>query len=131
MLNLLNNFPSPKIAILGDMRELGLQSPQAHQELGKLALKVADTIITIGPETKKYFPKSPKVKSFTYYWQAINYLKKNPPQKASILIKGSQNTIFTEEITKYLLENKSDTKKLCRQSEYWQKLKDNFKKENS
>jgi len=131
MLNLLSSFPPPRLSILGDMRELGLQSPKAHQELGKLSLKVADSIITVGPETKRYFPKSPKVKSFTYYWQAIEYLKKNPPQKASILIKGSQNTIFTEEITKHLLENSTDADKLCRQSKYWQKLKEDFKRDNS
>lgn len=131
MLNLLSHYPSPKIAVLGDMRELGQQSSYFHHQIGLQALKSADSIITIGPETKTHFPKNSKIHSFSFWWQASAWLKKNLPQKSTILVKGSQNTIYLEELVKELLNNKSDIPKLCRQSPYWLKVKNNFKKANS
>ena len=125
MLSLLSAYPHPRIAILGDMRELGLQSPQAHQQLYQIAVKSADQIITVGPETTKYF--GPKATKFTYWWQALAYLKKNLPPKATILVKGSQNTIFLEELVKGLLANPTDSSKLCRQTPWWLKVKSTFR----
>jgi UDP-N-acetylmuramoyl-tripeptide--D-alanyl-D-alanine ligase len=58
MLDLLKNFPSPKVAILGDMRELGLESPKAHKTIYQKAQNSADLIISVGPETEKYFIKN-------------------------------------------------------------------------
>jgi UDP-N-acetylmuramoyl-tripeptide--D-alanyl-D-alanine ligase len=128
MLKFLNTFNSPKIAILGDMRELGKQSPQAHRQLYRHALKTTDTIITVGPQTKQYF--GPKAIKFDYWWQALKHLEKHLPQKSTILVKGSQNTIYLEEIVKGVLKNPSDQSKLCRQSPYWQQIKTNFYQAN-
>lgn len=125
MLLLLRKFPHPKIAVLGDMRELGQQSAQAHQNLYRFATKIVDIIVSVGPQTKQYFGN--KAIKFNYHWQASDYLASNLPPKASILVKGSQNTIYLEEIVKKLLKNPSDSVKLCRQSPYWLKLKSNFK----
>ncbi|MBQ9553518.1 hypothetical protein IJU97_00705 [bacterium] len=44
-------------------------------------------------------------------------------EKWIVLLKGSQNTIFLEEATKLLLENKKDAQFLTRQSEWWLKKK--------
>ena len=113
-------YPSPKIAVLGDMRELGLQSKVAHQKLYQLALKSADTIISIGKETNQYF--GDKAIKFLNWQDASKYLLQNLPNKATILIKGSQNTIYLEEITK-ALANQNTNGLICRQSEYWLKTK--------
>jgi UDP-N-acetylmuramoyl-tripeptide--D-alanyl-D-alanine ligase len=121
MLQVLKNYPSPRIAILGDMRELGTISQKEHENLYKVALKSADTIISVGLETKKYFGN--QAIKFDNYSQANKYLQKNLPSNATVLIKGSQNTIFLEETVKELLANKSDITKICRQSPYWQKIK--------
>ena len=126
MLNLLKNSPQPRIAALGDMRELGTATSQAHLQIYQTALKSADIIISVGPETQKYF--GPKAHKFLYWWQAANYLQKNIPDKATILVKGSQNSIFLEELVRSLLQNPSDVDKICRQSPYWLKLKEKFKK---
>jgi len=125
MLNFLASYSSPKVAVLGDMRELGSASELSHQNLYKNALNSADIIISIGPETSRFF--GPKAKKFMYWWQAADYLKNNLPQNATILIKGSQNTIFLEELVKEFLKNKYDISKLCRQSKYWIKEKHLFK----
>ncbi|HPJ17267.1 MAG TPA: Mur ligase family protein [Candidatus Woesebacteria bacterium] len=121
MLAVLKSSPSPRIAVLGDMRELGQASKTEHEKLYKIALNSADLIISVGVETQKYF--GPKSEKFLNYKKALDYLLKNLPKNSTILVKGSQNTIFLEELVKGLLADKSDSKLLCRQSPYWQKLK--------
>lgn len=121
MLELLKTFPSPKIAVLGDMRELGKVTASSHRQLYEVALKCSDQIISVGKETTKYFGN--KSIKFINYRQASDYLIKNLPPRATILVKGSQNTIFLEELVKNILANQSDSVKLCRQSPYWLKIK--------
>lgn len=121
MLTVLSKYSSPKIAILGDMRELGVNSKSAHQKIYQQALKSAETIISVGIETQKYF--GDKAIKFLNYSDASKYLIKNLPKNATILIKGSQNTIFLEELVKSILKNPADSNKLCRQSPYWLKIK--------
>lgn len=121
MLMVLNKYPSPKIAVLGDMRELGSQSKSAHHTLYQQAIKSCDTLITVGKETKQYF--GDKAIKFVNYSEASDYLKNNLPKNATILVKGSQNTIYLEELVKSILQNPDDANKLCRQSEYWLKIK--------
>lgn len=121
MLAVLKSFPSPRIAILGDMRELGSVSQKEHETLYKTALKSADTIISVGKETKKYF--GDKAIKFNNFSEVNHYLEKHLPSKATVLVKGSQNTIFLEEVVKYLLAEKIDIQYLCRQSPYWLKVK--------
>lgn len=131
MIQVLSHHSKPRVAILGDMRELGDESPIAHQKLYQQAVKVADTLISVGPETKKYF--GDKAIKFTYWWQASEYLsnQKKTLKEATILVKGSQNTIYLEELVKELLANKEDSAKLCRQSPYWLDFKEKFRRSNS
>jgi len=126
MLKFLSQSKNQKtIAVLGDMRELGKSTAKEHQKIYELAIKTADLIISVGPETKKYF--GPKSHKFIYWWQAADFLKSKINGDETILVKGSQNTIYLEELVKSILENPSDSTKLCRQSRYWIKIKDNFK----
>lgn len=128
MLKLLSTFKNPRIAVLGDMRELGSESIKQHQQIYHLASKICHLIISVGPETQKYF--GPKAIKFLYWWQAADYLKKNLPPRSTILVKGSQNTIYLEELVKELLADKNDVPKLCRQSPYWLKIKSSFIESN-
>jgi len=125
MLSLLKTFPNPRIAILGDMRELGPATAGEHQKIYQSALKAADQIISVGQETFKHF--GPQATKFLYWWQALEYLQQHLPQSSTILVKGSQNTIFLEELVKGLLANQSDSSLLCRQSNYWLTAKHHFK----
>lgn len=125
MIKFLNTFKTKKIAVLGDMRELGESTQEEHQKIYNLATKSADLIISVGPETKKYF--GDKSQKFTYWWEASEYLKNNLQGNETILVKGSQNTIFLEELIKSILKNPTDSKKLCRQSPYWLRIKNKFR----
>ena len=128
LLDFLSTFKTKKIAILGDMRELGSKSQDEHIKIYQQATKTADIIISVGSETKKYF--GPQANKFDNWWTALNFLKHQIKGKETILIKGSQNTIYLEELIKGILKNKSDSKKLCRQSPYWLKIKNQFKQKN-
>ena len=97
-------------------------SKLSHQNLYKNALKSADIIISVGQETSRSFGS--KAQKFMYWWQAADYLKNNLPQNATILVKGSQNTIFLEEAVKeMMLEEKLANNLLCRQSSWWLSVK--------
>lgn len=41
-----------KIAVLGDMLEIGKYAIEAHEQMGRLAAKVFDILVTIGPRAK-------------------------------------------------------------------------------
>lgn len=128
LLKFLSTFKTKKIAVLGDMRELGKSTPIEHRNIYAAAVKSADIIISIGPQTKKYF--GPKSKKFIYWWQAVEYLQNTINGGETILIKGSQNTIYLEELIKTILADPKDSSKLCRQSPWWLQTKEKFKQDN-
>ena len=47
-LNLLEELPGRKIAVLGDMLELGDLEEEGHRKVGRRALEVVDVLITVG-----------------------------------------------------------------------------------
>jgi UDP-N-acetylmuramoyl-tripeptide--D-alanyl-D-alanine ligase len=52
-LETLESIPAKRrIAVLGDMLEIGSYSMEAHQALGKQAAKIADILVTVGPHAK-------------------------------------------------------------------------------
>ena len=119
-----------KIAVLGDMRELGGQSKVEHERLAEKAVDAAGEIVTVGPLMKKYFqPKLAtisdvrriKLTSFDSAGEAAEYLKENITGKELILVKGSQNTIFLEIVVEALMADPSRADDLlCRRGEYWE-----------
>lgn len=48
-LNLLADLDGRRIAVMGDMLELGAAAEQAHRLVGRRAMDVADILITVGP----------------------------------------------------------------------------------
>jgi len=118
--------PGRKVAVLGDMRELGELSEQEHKKLAHIAAKFTDIVITIGPMMKKYFVpefrliknENQEIFSFEKTKEALDFIKKNSYEFVQsndiILVKGSQNTLFLEIVVEDLLANKEDAQKLCR-----------------
>ena len=51
-LNLLADLPGRRIAVLGDMLELGRAEKQAHRVVGRRAADVADLVIAVGPRAR-------------------------------------------------------------------------------
>ena len=129
-------YPDYKVAlVLWEMRELGKDTEKAHKNLVN-CINGAFIIFTIWKDMEKYFlkemkksDKKPLLKSFISSRQAWISLKKileTDDKNYIILFKWSQNTIFTEEALKEVLENKDDKKYLVRQSDFWTKKKEEF-----
>lgn len=118
-----------KIAVLGNMNELGDYSKKAHQEIGALCdPRQLELVVTIGPDANKYLAPAAsangcKVHSFDSPYDAGDYLKPIIKKGAVILVKGSQNKVFAEEAIKSLLADPADAARLVRQSEDWMKVK--------
>lgn len=118
-----------KVAILGDMRELGDRAEQDHYALAQTASESADVIVLVGPLTYKYCwaylkkTKFPAHSIFTFpqAYAAAAVVPKIIKTQDLILIKGSQNTIFLEIVVKALMADPDKaTKLLCRQTPFWE-----------
>lgn len=80
-----------KIAILGQMNELGIYSKQEHQNLGKtLAQFSIDEVILYGEEMQAALEFLPKAYFFTDKFSLHNWLKNRHFSETFILIKGSR-----------------------------------------
>lgn len=135
MLKFLETFKTKKIAVLGDMRELGSSNKSEHSKIYQQALKIANIIISVGPETKKFFNCRDQAcliptYCFQFWWQAAEFLKQQIKGGETILVKGSQTNIYLEELVKSILQNSSDSNKLCRQSVWWLKTKNKFRNQS-
>ncbi len=120
-----------KIAVLGQMNELGDQSRKLHEEVGSYCdPKQLEVVITIGKDANKYLAAAAAKKGCKVMRcpspdhaadVALRLLKKG----TVVLIKGSQNGVFAEEVTKELLYSERDVEKLVRQSRHWLRIKEN------
>lgn len=131
-LDTLAEMKGNKIAVLGNMNELGAKSESAHREVGAAAAKVADLLVVIGPDAEKYLAPAAieagmdrsHVKVFHTPYEAGHYLKKRVTKGDVVLVKGSQNRVFAEEVSRILLDPKlNPAHVLVRQSDFWKRKK--------
>jgi len=126
-----------RIAVLGDMNELGVTSPIEHQSLGALCdPNQLAWVITVGDESEKYLAPAAKakgcqVKSFKTALQAGAFVHSVLDEGAAILFKGSQGGIYLEEAVKVVLHSTVEESELVRQSPEWLATKTAFFSENS
>ncbi len=131
-LNTLKEFKGRRIAVLGSMNELGDQSTPAHQEVGTMAAKVVDLLVTIGKSAEEVMApaavhgglKNDQIKIFRTPYEAGHYLKGVIKKGDVILVKGSQSGVYTEEVTRILLDPQINAEEvLVRQSSVWKRRK--------
>lgn len=121
----------PVVFLMGDMRELGKESQIEHEEVAKKIIGIVDYLYLVGPLTRKFVlpviqehdTKFKEIRWFDTSIRAGEFMKENLQKDSIVLAKGSQNTIFLEEAVKMILKNKEDQKKLCRQDDFWMKIK--------
>jgi UDP-N-acetylmuramyl pentapeptide synthase len=120
----LKAFPhaARRIAVLGDMLELGRYSSMEHQRISALANDSADVIAAVGIRARAFAasPKSAEVLLFDNARTAALALADFVRAGDVILVKGSQS-IRTERIVKALLADPSDVTKLVRQEKEWKR----------
>lgn len=118
-----------KIALLGQMNELGNINEPAHREIGKMCSpKNLDLVVTLGAEANRYLAEEAevagcKVMRTNSPVEAGQKIKAELKEGALVLLKGSQNGVFAEEAVKVLLARPTDKRLLVRQSPGWLKKK--------
>lgn len=112
-----------KIAVLGDMLELGRYSKEEHARIGKLAAESADIVVAVGTRSLAIFDAVTGAREayhFNTSKEAAAALSEMVREGDLVLIKGSQG-VRMERITQALLQNPGDSSKLVRQDPQWLK----------
>ena len=127
-LNALGRFDNRRrVAVLGDMLELGEFSEKAHREAGERATNVCDLLITIGyhslgmaEEAAKVLGKN-KVFSFTDAVTAAKSVKNLLEADDIILIKGSQGMRMERIVEAIMASPERASELLVRQDKSWKR----------
>jgi UDP-N-acetylmuramoyl-tripeptide--D-alanyl-D-alanine ligase len=95
-LNLLDELEGRKVAVLGDMLELGPYERGGHEMVGLRAGQVADVLLTLGQRARVIAESARRVsgkKKIILEFEAqeplVDWLKQNLTSKDVVLIKGS------------------------------------------
>ncbi len=125
-LDVLYDLDAPqKIAVLGNMNEMGKLSQAVHSSVGHYVdPKKVDLLITLGKDANRYLAEAAqqrgcKVMRCKTPYEVGAVLKKKLQNNGVVLLKGSQNGVFLEEAIKSILKNPEHTSKLVRQSPDW------------
>ncbi|MBE7704725.1 MAG: UDP-N-acetylmuramoyl-tripeptide--D-alanyl-D-alanine ligase [Cyanobacteria bacterium SIG29] len=93
----LKHTPSPKIVVLGDMGELGLNEEEYHKETGIFLENFeCDYVLTTGDLAKYIQPKNLKTIHFETKKELADFIKNNLPKGANLLLKASRFMKFEE-----------------------------------
>ncbi|MCZ7544444.1 MAG: UDP-N-acetylmuramoyl-tripeptide--D-alanyl-D-alanine ligase [Anaerolineae bacterium] len=96
-LNLLAELEGRRVAVLGDMLELGSYEESGHRMVGARAREVADLLVTVGPRARTIaasaieagMPES-AVHGFETHLEAIDFLMREVGAGDYVLVKGSR-----------------------------------------
>jgi UDP-N-acetylmuramoyl-tripeptide--D-alanyl-D-alanine ligase len=112
-LNLLNDLEGRKVAVLGDMLELGQYEQQGHEMVGIRAAEVADEIILVGERSKIALDaaRSADFNPQKLHWfaspdEAAQYLEGVLKEGDTTLVKGSHSMQMDRIVT--ALEENTD-----------------------
>lgn len=125
MLELLQKVPGKrKLALLGDIRELGTVAQHEHERVAKAA-QVCDGVLLVGPQMKQFAlpllkQSKTQVHWFSNAYKAAEFLKSQLKSGDVLLVKGSQNTLLLEIAVEALMQNPEDANQLlARRGEFW------------
>lgn len=126
-LDVLRELPSQrKIAVLGDMMQLGKHAINAHREIGQISAKICDIIFTVG-QRAKFIAEELREIGFT----KENIFEFNTSREAGvslqnqikngdlILIKGSQAMRMEMAVLEIMAHPEDKNKLLVRQDPVW------------
>lgn len=115
-----------KIAVLGDMLELGKHTKEAHENIGKIAQENADILFSVGQRAEairegafKAGLAQDKIFNFNSSLEAGEFLQNFIQEEDLIFIKGSQGMRMERVVEKILLDKENKEKLLVRQNKEW------------
>ncbi len=115
-----------KIAVLGDMLELGKHTEEAHKSIGGIVKEQADILVVVGPRAQDIKEgallagmSKKNIFEFSNSFLAGEFLKTFVEKNDLILVKGSQG-MRMERVVEAILDERLDKKKLLvRQDKEW------------
>ncbi len=127
-LDILKGFSGRRIAVLGNMNELGDYAEAKHREIGgyvpgktDLLLCVGEFARLIGLQAKEDFFPEELVKFFQDPGEAGLYLQNLLKEGDVVLVKGSQNNVRLERLVKMVMKDPARAAELLvRQEQDWQ-----------
>ncbi len=129
-LHMLKNLPfgKHKIAVIGDMLELGKYTNEAHAEIGLLAKKCADILITVGMRAKVSAESARNARMSTKRIfevdtaeDAVVLLKGLLVEGDVVFLKGSQGIRLERAVKALMAEPEHAKDLLVRQDDEWTK----------
>ncbi|MFA7000399.1 MAG: UDP-N-acetylmuramoyl-tripeptide--D-alanyl-D-alanine ligase, partial [Candidatus Paceibacterota bacterium] len=116
-----------KIAVLGDMLELGKYTEEEHHNLGNAVSNIADILVTVGLRSKFIAEgalqngfKVKNLHSFDSSLPASKFLVEMIEKGDLILVKGSQGVRLERVVEAIMAHKELKDKLLCRQEKEWQ-----------
>ncbi|MBI3304968.1 UDP-N-acetylmuramoyl-tripeptide--D-alanyl-D-alanine ligase [Candidatus Parcubacteria bacterium] len=116
-----------RIAVLGDMTELGKYTPEAHTFVGDEAAKAADIIFAVGVRARfmaeaarRSGMASERVREFDTVGEAGRVLQEILRPEDLVLVKGSQVMRMEKIVEEVMAEPARAGELLCRQDESWE-----------
>lgn len=122
--------PGRKIAVLGNMNELGEKTDHFHREIGRHASKRTDILVTVGDLAKVIGEEARQeglppegVHHYPDPLEAAKFLSTILEEGDTILVKGSQNRVRLEKLVAMLMADPSRAgEMLVRQEKHWQRI---------
>ena len=119
-----------KIAILGDMLELGHHTFEAHKSIGQIARENADVLIVVGLRAKAIKEGAleagmnpDSIFEFLDSRETGNFIKTFVQKNNLVLVKGSQGMRMERVVEAILLDQENKNTLLVRQDAEWLKKK--------
>jgi UDP-N-acetylmuramoyl-tripeptide--D-alanyl-D-alanine ligase len=111
-LNVLGNRSGRRIAVLGDMLELGACATAEHYKVGRIAAEKCDILLTFGPNATRVLHgaltggmQENCIKAFSEREQMADYLKQIAKKDDVILFKGSHGMHMELVLERFLQQN--------------------------
>lgn len=120
----LAEFPGRKIAVLGQMNELGAQSERHHRALGEYLKGKVDFLVGVYGDAKYICEELDKNGENMRYFEtnivAGEFLQNFLREGDTVLFKGSQNNVRLEKAVEMVMKNPEKAGELlCRQDPEW------------
>ena len=121
------NVPGKRIAVLGDMAELGNYSERAHKEVGAKAARMLDALVTVGSEARniaqgalEFGMNESQVFQFDDSQKAGKFVELRLNDGDVVLVKGSQKVRTEKVVEEIMLHPEQKEQLLVRQEREWQ-----------
>ncbi len=127
-LEILKQVKGRKIAVLGDMLELGSFTEEAHRQVGLAATETADWLLAVGErsifiidEAEKKGLSEERIRHFVSSEEAGRFLQEIIMPEDVILVKGSQGMRMEKVVKEIMATPEKAQQLLVRQDEAWLK----------